>query len=605
MCGIAGILFPDARPGGSPLAAKMGGALIHRGPDDSGVFERPGAALVSRRLSILDLSANGRMPMQTPDGRYTIVHNGEVYNYRDFQDGLKARGWKFRSHSDTEVLLYMYAEEGPAMLEKLNGMFAFAVWDEKEKKFFAARDRLGVKPFYYAVHGGVLYFASEERALFEAGVPKTFDQETLPELLLFRYAAGERTPFSGVKKLLPGHHLSWQAGKLSVGRWWSLASKISAGAPKNPEEWFRSVFDDAVRLRRISDVPVGVLLSGGLDSGSVAASLASGGAGNLQSFTIGFDEPGYDERSYARILASRFGFKNHERVIRGDELPALFDQVLRYQDAPPAHASDLHLLAIAQFAKPHVTVLLSGEGGDESMGGYQRYLPLRHPALCGLGGVFAPVLLLFRRPRLQKLRKFLEMRSMEKFVMFNSCEVFPQDLEMKEMPHFEYREKIAAEAVRAHPGDYVRQAMYYDHHTHLCSVLDRNDRMTMGASIECRTPFLDYRLIEGLAAMPSSVLLRGKPKSLLRNSVGGRLPAEILGHRKWGFGVPWGKYLRTAAPWREEVRGVSGAAFFRHAGIDKKISARVRDFENGDASADALIYQSFMLRKWHRRAFGS
>ncbi|MBA3714110.1 MAG: asparagine synthase (glutamine-hydrolyzing), partial [Pyrinomonadaceae bacterium] len=292
MCGICGIVHRDrAYPMSESVLLKMRDSLTHRGPDDAGQYLAPGIALGTRRLSILDLSQRGHMPMSTEDGRYWITYNGEVYNFQELRSELESRGHAFRSHTDTEVVLRLYAEQGPAMLDRLNGMFAFAIWDSQERVLFLARDRVGVKPLYYAFEGDALYFASEEKALFAAGLAPKFDTTTWEELLCFRYVAGEQTPFVDVKRLLPGHYLLWKDGGVQIRRWWHLAERAAAqreSLPKNPLQWFEEIFNSAVDLRRISDVPVGVLLSGGLDSSSVATSLASQAGSGVSSFTVRF-----------------------------------------------------------------------------------------------------------------------------------------------------------------------------------------------------------------------------------------------------------------------------------------------------------------------------
>jgi asparagine synthase (glutamine-hydrolysing) len=310
MCGICGIVESDrSRPVSEGVLLSMRDSLKHRGPDDAGHYIRPGVALGSRRLTILDLSERGHMPMSTPDGRYWIVYNGEVYNFQELRSVMEARGRRFHSNTDTEVVLALYAEEGPAALKRLNGMFAFAVWDTQERTLFLARDRLGVKPLYYAVQDGALYFASEEKALFTAGVSRQFDQDSWEELLCFRYVAGEQTPFVGVKRLLPGHYLLWRDGKVQERRWWNLAERaqlLRDSLPREAADWFRETFDSSVRLRRISDVPVGLLLSGGLDSSSVAASMATEAHAGVNSFTVRFAETEYDEGPLAQQVADRW-----------------------------------------------------------------------------------------------------------------------------------------------------------------------------------------------------------------------------------------------------------------------------------------------------------
>ena len=384
MCGICGIAFADrARVPEESTLVGMRDAMTHRGPDDAGGYVAPGIALGARRLKILDLSDRGHQPMSTSDGRYWITYNGEVYNYRELRSSLEARGYRFRSKTDTEVVLNLFADRGPAMLDELNGMFGFAIWDALDRSLFLARDRLGIKPLFYATVGDQLYFASEIKALLAVGCPAAFDPDCWEELLCFRYVAGERTPYSGVRRLGAGHCLTWRDGRVRTERWWRLDTRALALREQLPEddlEWFSATFDDSVRMRRISDVPVGVLLSGGLDSSSVAASLARDGGSPVASFTVRFAEPGYDEGPLAQEVAERYGLDHHELTLSGPGMLQGLRRVSALNDEPLAHHNDLHLWAISKFAKPFVTVLLSGEGADETMGGYVRYRPLRYAA---------------------------------------------------------------------------------------------------------------------------------------------------------------------------------------------------------------------------------
>ncbi len=611
MCGIVGAVCPgQAPPLDEPTLLRMRDALVHRGPDDAGHLLAPGVALGSRRLSILDLSERGHMPMQAGDGRYTIVYNGEVYNYRDLRRKLEARGHTFRSNSDTEVLLALYAEAGPAMLDDLNGMFAIAIWDARERSFFLARDRLGVKPVYYARNGEAFLFASEQKALFAAGVPASFDASTWDEMLRFNYVAGERTPFVGVRRLLPGHWLRWHDGTVTIRRWWHLGERATARREEmrglSPRAWFRETFDSAVGLRRISDVPLGVLLSGGLDSSSVAASLAEQAGAGVQSFTVRFrEDPQYDEGPLARQVAERWKLAHHELDVPMDDLLRRVQRASWLNDEPLAHYSDLHIGAIAEYAKPRVTVLLSGEGSDETLGGYVRYWPLRHTALLRAARAVAPWLAAAVGTwRLRKLRRMLALGGLDQLVLFNASNVFPDDLAAVGVaPPSEYgfREQAVQEAKTVYPGEPARQAMYSDVHTFLCSLLDRNDRMTMGASIECRVPFLDYRLVEGLAALPSSQLLRGRRgKRILLDAVGDRLPDGVLRARKWGFSVPWSRYLREHGELRAAIADLPRSPAVRAGPFDqRKLTSVVDAFLAGQSDREPLIVSLFMVAVWH------
>ncbi len=614
MCGLCGIAFRDANQIGSEheLLA-MRDMLHHRGPDDAGHYLAPGIALGSRRLAILDLSERGHMPMSTPDGRYWIAYNGEVYNYRELRPWLEARGHEFRSGTDTEVLLYLYAEEGPRMLDRLNGMFAFAVWDAQERSLFVARDRLGVKPFYYAVRPEGLYFASEEKALFAAGVPAQFDERSWEELLLFRYVAGEQTPFLGVNRLLPGHYLTWREGELKITRWWNLAERARERReelPKDAVAWFGEMFDDSVDLRRISDVPVGVLLSGGLDSSSIAASLASQAGSDVATFTVRFDEANYDEGPLAQELATKWKMSYNELRIAGNNLLEQLQQASWFNDEPLAHGNDLYLLAISAYAKSKVTVLLSGEGADEMLGGYIRYQPLRHPGLLNMARPILPFLspALRLNHRMEKLARFLNLGSIENFILFNACELLPEDLEFLDRPldqQFVYRQQALEEARQLYPNEPMRQAMYHDHHTFLASLLERNDRMTMGASIECRVPFLDYRLVEMMAALPTPTLISGRhTKHLLRAALGHRLTPAIQQGRKWGFGVPWFRYFREVPELREIVSTLPSLDPIKTGPFVKpKLQSLIGEFLNGDNRHGELIKQLVMIAVWKQTYF--
>jgi asparagine synthase (glutamine-hydrolysing) len=605
MCGICGIAYPDVRQvvDGQSLV-QMRDVMTHRGPDDAGSHIAPGIGLGSRRLAILDLSDRGRMPMSTPDGRFWIVHNGEIYNYRELRAPQEGRGHRFVSNTDTEVLLNLFAAEGPSMLQKLNGMFAFAIWDARERQLFIARDRLGVKPLFYALNRGALHFASEEKALFAAGVCARFDHGVWEELLCFRFVAGEQTPFEGVRRLQPGHYLLWKDGHTHIQRWWNLSDRARALReipPRDPVGWYRETFDDAVDIRRIGDVPVGVLLGGGLDSSTVAASLARQVGREVPSFTVGFPEPEYDERPLARRMAEHIHLQGQHIAVPADRLLTKLQEACWYNDEPLAHTSDAHLLAISQHAKRLVTVLLSGEGADETLGGYVRYRPLRYRRLFP---VTKRALRLFRRSvshhhRWMKLGRFLELGTSQRFVLYNACETLPDDLaQLGLAPTAEpsYRERVLAEAQGLYPGDLVRQAMYSDQHTFLASVLDRSDRMTMGASIECRVPFLDYRLVEGLAALPTRVLLRGPgSKPLLRRSLGDRLPRDVLRHHKWGFGVPWKSYVRSVPDLRHAVEALPRHHLILDSPIDlRRLKARLESFWAGDDQSFPLILQLLM-----------
>jgi asparagine synthase (glutamine-hydrolysing) len=613
MCGICGIINEDSdRHVLKDLVVRMRDSMVHRGPDDEGTFLDRNLGLGHRRLSIIDLSERGHQPMSTPDGRYWIVYNGEIYNYRELRPALKAKGIEFCSNTDTEVLLWLYITEGPEMLHRLNGMFAFAIWDTHERVLFAARDRLGVKPFYYALHDSAFYFASEQKAFGAAGLPLEFDQNTWEELLCFRYVSGENTPYVGIRRLLPGHYLIWKDGQCRTARWWWLLERAEnnhANLLGRPVENYLQLFDSAVDLRRISDVPLGVFLSGGLDSSSVVASMALQAGPGVNTFNMRFDEEEFDEGELAEEVAKRWHAVNHGLKVPSGDLLSLLEQTSWLNDEPLAHGNDPYLYAIAVYAKPYVTVLLSGEGADETLGGYVRYRPLRYPALLNLSFRLVPP----GRPtfgsngRLGKLKCFLNLGSIEKIILYNTCNILPYQLAalgLQPKEEFPYRKLLVEEAKR-YSCEPVRQAMYLDQHTFLCSLLDRNDRMTMGASIECRVPFLDYRLVELSAILPTSNFFgHGQGKWLLRQAMRMRLPNVILRHHKWGFGVPWTNFLRKDETLRQLLTDLPDKEPILSSPLDRQVIRELVDeFLGGSNKPYLLLLQLLMIVIWYEVTF--
>jgi len=492
MCGICGILnLKNTRPVESAILQRMSRAMEYRGPDDSGIHVEPDFGMASRRLAILDLTLQGHMPMASANGRYQIIYNGEVYNFAELRADLQSRGVSFHSQTDTEVLLNLYICYGPEMLSRCNGMFALAIWDIQERKLFIARDRMGIKPLFYVIYNDKFFFASEEKSLFAAGVPAEFDESTWHELLYFRYVSGERTPYHGVKRLLPGHYMLIQDGQVKFHRWWSL-EEAASGTPlaqtldQAAEELF-DLFSRSVQLRRISDVPVGVLLSGGLDSGGIAALMAQQAGSGVESFTVRFDQREYDEGDLAHQVADRYRLKYHELFLTHQEIPALLQEATHLLDEPVVHGNDLHILAVSRFAKPLVTVLLSGEGADEVLGGYVRYRLFLYESLFGPLSLGAKTLRLVlpARGRERKTLELLALTDPDQRLVFSSAEVFPDEASLSSGLEsvLAYRWQVARQARRIYARG-TRQAMFYEQHTYVQSVVDRNDRMTMGASLE-------------------------------------------------------------------------------------------------------------------------
>ncbi|WP_338647630.1 asparagine synthase (glutamine-hydrolyzing) [Flavobacterium sp. KS-LB2] len=607
MCGINGILhLQSQKKVDERILTKMRDSLEHRGPDDKGLFIENNIGFGHRRLSILDLSSAGHQPFFSEDRRYVLVYNGEIYNFKEFYPELKSNGFDIRTASDTEVLMKLFQLHGLKMLNRLNGMFAFAIWDTLEKKLTVVRDRMGVKPLYYSFYNETFYFASEQKALFTAGVPLKMAQNGIEEYIFNRFVAGENTLYENVKKVLPGHIMTiHEGGKTTTEKWWNLKKEIQNQPEiKNPVEWFRETFDDSVKMRMVSDVPVGVMLSGGLDSSSILASLHHQKYKDIQTFNIGFKEKEHNEAHLAKMMAEKFHYGFHTMQLEDKNL---FDQLINatyFQDEPIMHLSEPHLLAISQMAKPSVKVLLSGEGADELMGGYVRYKALQYPSLLNSIATIGNLDVFTKQPRYEKLTRYAQITKKSDLIIYNGSNIYPKDIAenfgVKTSPNNEYRKQIYKEAKSLYPKNLRRQALYFDQHTYLCSLLDRNDRCTMGASIECREPFLDPRLIVGLGSLEDKWLFTGKKwKFILKSAMEKRLPDEILKFRKVGLSVPWGDYIINSPAFKDELETFSKSdlfqmPYFEHINIQKM----VQNLQKGNRTMTPYIMPLFMMHIW-------
>ncbi|TDE45938.1 asparagine synthase (glutamine-hydrolyzing) [Flavobacterium rhamnosiphilum] len=607
MCGINGILhLQSQKKVDERILTKMRDSLEHRGPDDKGLFIENNIGFGHRRLSILDVSLAGHQPFLSEDGRYVLVYNGEIYNFKEFYPELKSNGFDIRTTSDTEVLMKLFQLHGLKMLNRLNGMFAFAIWDKMEKKLTLVRDRMGVKPLYYSFYNETFYFASEQKALFTAGVPLKMAQDGLEEYIFNRFVAGENTLYQNVKKVLPGHIMTiHEGGKTTTYNWWNLKKEIQNQPEiKNPVEWFREIFDDSVKLRMVSDVPVGVLLSGGLDSSSILASLYYQNYKDIQTFNIGFKEKEHNEAHLAKMMAEKFDYEFHTMQLEGKNLHDQLISSTYFQDEPIMHLSEPHLLAVSQMAKLSVKVLLSGEGADELMGGYVRYKALQYPSLLNSIAAIGNLDVFTKQPRYEKLTRYAQINKKSDLVIFNGSNIYPNDIAktfgINAPPKNEYRKQIYKEAKSLYPNNLRRQALYFDQHTYLCSLLDRNDRCTMGASIECREPFLDTRLIVGLGSLEDKWPFTGKKgKYILKSAMEKRLPDEILKFRKVGLSAPWGDYITKSTAFKEELESFSKSdlfqiPYFEHINIQKL----VQNLQKGDIRMTPYIMPLFMMHIW-------
>ena len=554
MCGIAGLVYRDrARSCTADVVTAMRDIMPYRGPDDAGLHLDGTVGLGFRRLSIIDLGG-GHQPMSTADGRFTIIFNGEIYNFQEQREAAIGRGAAFQTHSDTEVILRLYAEFGAECVHRLNGMFAFAVWDSRERTLFLARDRMGVKPLYYAETPEALVFASEIKSIFASGLvtPRSRPQ-AFAEYCLFRQVAGPDTLFEGVHSLPPGCTMTIRDGRKAIARYWSPRP----AGPAEPMSFddavrgLRELLDDSVRLRLISDVPVGTFCSGGVDSSLVTALAARRKSDAVNTFSVGFDETDFDESVYARMVSRAYNTTHHELRVGNVEFSELFPKMVWHNDEPLDFANSVHIFALSRLAKQHVTVVLTGEGADELFAGYPRY---RIPALAARwrwvpGAAMRIAGAVTGDHRIAKLARFAAM-SDDDAVLFNSSYLTPDMVRTigPQLPPFSSAYRRECLAAGHDTGlDGAGRVSLLDQETFLVSILHRQDKMSMGAAIESRVPFMDYRIVEFANRLPTAVKLHGgDAKAVVKAVAREVLPAEVVDRRKSGFGVPLATWFRAS-----------------------------------------------------------
>lgn len=565
MCGIAGILSldPDERVA-LPRLRRMRDVIAHRGPDGAGLLLDGQVGLAHCRLAIVDV-AGGQQPMSNEDGSVHIVFNGEIYNHMDLRPRLEANGHFYRSRSDTETIVHAYEEYGELAPRHLQGMFAFAIWDSALETLMLARDRLGIKPLYYTVHGNELLFGSEIKALL-AALPSAppLDHDRLPEYLANGFVTGEHTLFKGIKRLQPGHTLTWSAQTgLQLRQYWTVPSE-----PAHEPATFESAVDSlreelfaSVKRHLMSDVPLGVFLSGGLDSTALAAIAGRLVPDRLQTFAVGFSEREANELDFARQAAQWIGTTHREVVVTPQQFFSALPRLVWHEDEPIAFPSSVPLNAVSQLARQHVKVVLTGEGADELFLGYNRYRVTHWNARLGKAyWSLAPDAV---RPMVRRLVSQLPARASRILTRtFLGCEPGLRNIYLENFavvgadrqkqllinpdllssdPHDD-----ALRDLHEGTGDLLNRMSHHDLRTYLHELLMKQDQMSMAASIESRVPFLDDRLVETVAALPSWMKLRGwRTKALLRDAVRDLVPPAILSRRKMGFPVPVGRWLAS------------------------------------------------------------
>jgi asparagine synthase (glutamine-hydrolysing) len=616
MCGLAGMYnFRSFAPADRAAVERMTRLLIHRGPDDEGFYFAYAVGLGHRRLSILDLSARGHQPMCTADGRFVIVYNGEVYNYLELRKELEAKGHFFQTETDTEVILALYQHKGTECLQYLNGMFAFAIWDVHERILLLARDRVGIKPLYYAETTDGIVFASEIKAILASQrVYPRVATANINTFLSFGYVPGADTLFQNVKKVLPGQWLQISSKGIQAGSYWDLeyAPNYQRNAQQTAEE-LRALLLDAMRIHLRSDVPVGVFLSGGLDSSATVALLTEAGIHNLKTFSVAYQTGGRDDEPYARLVADRFNTDHHTLYVDPTEFVDCIPRFIWYMDEPVADAPAIAFYLIAKLLREHVTVALSGEGADELFGGYAVYRYMRwietyRDVPEHVRDFVKPTLHLIGT---QKIRKYLQLAE------------HPLESRYRGVSNYDpsYQESLYTdelrEALGAHPTvnplaehysktyghDVLTRMLYVDLKSWLVDdLLIKADRMTMANSVELRVPFLDYRVIEYAATIPSSMKLRGGVvKWILKQAMRDRLPKEILRRKKMGFPTP------VALMFQQDLSGYLrdlllssrclGRRYFKPNAVEKLIEENCRQKKDHHR----ILWQLVVLEEWHRR----
>jgi len=623
MCGICGKLeFDREKQVPGVLIQRMTDAIHHRGPDDDGNYVSGQVGLGFRRLSIIDLES-GHQPLSNEDGTVWIIFNGEIYNYQSLREELVAKGHLFRTKSDTEVIVHLYEEYGSECVQKLRGMFGFAIWDSVNRTLFLARDRVGIKPLYYYVGKNFLSFGSEMKAILaDPAVNREIDPQIIDRFLTYYYVPGGETLLRNLFKLEPGHTLTVRNGKFDIRRYWDLdfSGASSHHTSNDYEQEFVKLLDQTVQLHMISDVPVGFLLSGGLDSTAMLSFAAEKTDKPISTFTVGFSSPGViDERPFARLAAERFGSAHYEISMSSDEFVDFLPKYVWHMEEPVVEPPAVALFYVSKLASQYVKVLISGEGGDEAFGGYQNYRnnfwfetmkkglgPFRGPIGQGmdlLGNLLHSRVLSKYGPRMDVgLDSYYLSRSSTPFQFFNRTDshLYSQDMNSK------VSKSCSMDVARKHHSSsagygLLERMLYVDTKTWLPDdLLVKADKMTMANSVELRVPFLDHKLLEFAAQLPRNQKVRGwTMKYLAKKALAKHVPQEILQRRKVGFPVPYEAWLRSdLRDWVNDVLRDSKTAsrgYFQQ----KTIEDLARRHQAG-AAFSKEVFALVVLELWHR-----
>jgi len=615
MCGICGVYsFGNGAPSPDLLRA-MNGTITHRGPDDEGYYMDGPVGLAMRRLSIIDVST-GHQPIANEDETIWIVYNGEIYNFPVLREELERKGHVFRTRADTETVIHAYEEWGLDCLPRFNGMFAFAIWDKPRKRLLLARDPTGIKPLFYCRDANRLLFGSELKTLIAAGIPRVLEPEALDYFLTFEYVPAPLTLFRGVQKLLPGHALVIENDIVSGTKYWDVQPRPQEGSEEEIADRLFKLLKEAVRMRLVSDVPLGAFLSGGIDSSSVVALMAEVMDRPVETFSVGFDDRTYNELSYAKVVAEHFATDHHEYVLKPDGCD--IEYLIRFMDEPIGDFSIFPTYLVSKVARRHVTVSLSGDGGDELFAGYDTYIANKiagyYRRLPGLLRENVSEMLARVPPSAKKkgiinrAKRFVEGESLPenmnhvRWMMFLS-EAEKEQLYDRELAEYRRRDHLLVrQYFDEHEwGDTLNRQLYVDLKTYLVDdILVKVDRMSMAVSLEARVPFLDHDLIAFVAGIPGEMKLRGMTtKYILKKAMERVLPATVLYRKKEGFSIPMKQWLNgKLRPLMEDMLSegrLKGQGLFNAAYVQRLMA----EHRNGVANHSHRLWALILFQLWH------
>jgi asparagine synthase (glutamine-hydrolysing) len=627
MCGIAGVLQHGSTPVHLNQLKLMADAAAHRGPDDAGFFSSGSVGLAHRRLSIIDLR-DGHQPMSNEDDSIWIVFNGEIYNHRELRAGLESRGHRYKTNSDTETIIHAYEEYGKRCVNHLRGMFAFAIWNSRSRELFLARDRLGIKPLYYVrTDDGSLYFASEIKCLLAGSAIKPqVNYSALPDYLANRATSGKETLFHQVNRLLPGHTLVCRDGDMLLEQYWHVSFPQDAVVRCDPHDCVQrwaGLFRESIALHLVSDVPLGVFLSGGIDSSAICAVMSQLVRDPIQTFSVAFAEREANELDYARLVAHAFHSDHHEIIVRPESFFSVLPKLVWYEDEPLAGPASVPLYFVSSLASQHVKVVLTGEGSDELLGGYDRYRKTVYNLLFGAGYHRMTNEWIRNKIRCQinglgtaskigrKLsRTFLCIPTDIESIYFDNFAVFSRAMQ-HDLLTTETKERLGT--LDPHRGGrrYLEESdastllnrlLDADINTYLHELLMKQDQMSMAASIESRVPFLDHHLVEFTARLPEDMKLRRwTTKYILRQSMRGLLPDVIRRRAKMGFPTPIGAWFRGRFRWVLDEYVLSERATARGLFEQTFVRDLVNQHQSGIREHSERLWSLVNLEIWLRQ----